>query len=283
MSPARNSPSLFPPNLKRAPMRPLHASAYLAPIITLLAGCGAQNTAPSVQPPGKERSAGSKALEAGAMIMQDKTPIDQIHMYLYGLHFYNGDMTRQVEAHHYCIQSNEDFSQCVIFSGNGKDAKLIGIEYIISAKLFATLPEDERRLWHSHDYEVKSGLLTTPGLPDAAEHALMEKFVTTYGKTFHTWQVDRGDELPLGPPQVMMGFTKDGQVKPELVQDRDRRFHISTDEKKKQRSDIPQPKLIPGANAWQEGKVLQLELKVSAETKGAPPESPAGARRESGR
>jgi hypothetical protein len=38
----------------------------------------------------------------------------------------------------------------------------------------------------------------------------------TYGKTFHTWQVDRGDVLPLGPPQLMMSATADGQVKPTL-------------------------------------------------------------------
>ena len=28
----------------------------------------------------------------------------------------------------------------------------------------------------------------------------MQKLVNTYGKTFHTWQVDRGDTLPLGIP-----------------------------------------------------------------------------------
>src|SRR5438034_1272758 len=127
-------------------MRLFHAGYFLIPFAPFLAGCGGQNTAPGVQTPGQERSAGTKALEAGAMVMQDKTPIDQVHLYLCGFHFSNGDMTRQMEAHHYCLHSNEDFAQCVIFSGNGKDAKLIGIEYIVSAKLFGTLPEEERRL-----------------------------------------------------------------------------------------------------------------------------------------
>ena len=40
----------------------------------------------------------------------------------------------------------------------------------------------------------------------------MKDFATTYGKTWHTWQVDRGDKVPLGPPQLMMAFTADGQV-----------------------------------------------------------------------
>lgn len=38
------------------------------------------------------------------------------------------------------------------------------------------------------------------------------KQVSTYGKTIHTWQVDRGDTLPLGAPQLMMSPTADGQV-----------------------------------------------------------------------
>ena len=63
----------------------------------------------------------------------------------------------------------------------------MGVEYIISARLFETLPEEEKKLWHSHDYEVKSGSLVAPGLPQAAERRLMEQVVSTYGKTWHTW------------------------------------------------------------------------------------------------
>lgn len=240
-------------------------------VAALLAGCGGSNTAPTVETPGRETTTKSRVLEAGAMIMQDRTPVALVHMYVCGFHFYDGDMTRQVEAHHYCIQSNEDFNQCLIFSGNGKDAKLIGIEYIISAKLFETLPADERRFWHSHDYEVKSGELIAPGLPEAAEHALMEKLVSTYGKTIHTWQIDRGDTLPLGAPQLMMGFTADGQVKPEMIRDRDQRFKITTAEKRKTRSDIPEPKLAAGVNAWERGEVMQLDWKASSETRGYQP------------
>ena len=57
------------------------------------------------------------------------------------------------------------------------------MEYIISAKLFATLPPAEKALWHSHVWEVKSGQLVAPGIPGPAEKALMTKLVGTYGKT----------------------------------------------------------------------------------------------------
>jgi uncharacterized protein DUF1264 len=75
----------------------------------------------------------------------------------------------------------------VIFDRNAPDARLIGIEYIISEQRFRGLPDDEKRLWHSHHHEVKSGILVAPGIPDLAEHAYFSDLVTTYGKTFHTW------------------------------------------------------------------------------------------------
>jgi len=80
------------------------------------------------------------------------------------------------------------------------------VEYIISRRLFDSLDEEERKYWHSHKYEVKSGVLIAPGLPMVAEHKVMEMLAPTYGKTFHFWQVDRDDPLPLGPPKLMMVY-----------------------------------------------------------------------------
>ncbi len=65
----------------------------------------------------------------------------------------------QVEAHHFCACPNEDVRQCVIYDSDKPNARLIGLEYIISSKLFAGLPEDEKIYWHSHKYEVQSGTL----------------------------------------------------------------------------------------------------------------------------
>ena len=36
-------------------------------------------------------------------------------------------------------------------------ARLIGVEYIITEKLFRTLDDEEKKLWHSHKYEIESG------------------------------------------------------------------------------------------------------------------------------
>jgi hypothetical protein len=136
----------------------------------------------------------------------------------------------------------------VIYDGNDADARLMGVEYVVSAKLFAGFTPDEKKLWHSHKYEVKSGALIAPGIPDVAEHELMEKLVSTYGKTWHTWHTDREHTLPVGVPQLMAGFTADGQLRPELLSARDARFGISTADKRGQRADIADVPVDPAAD-----------------------------------
>lgn len=229
-------------------------------LVLLMTGCGGKNTSSNVESPGADKTAKTEVLETGADVLQNKAPLQAMSMYLDGFHFYNGNLKAQMEAHHYCTQLNEDVVQCLIFDGNGKDAKIMGVEYIVSERLFKTLPAEEKKLWHSHHHEVKSGTLIAPGLPLVAEHELMEKLVSTYGKTFHTWHTDRDLKLPLGHPMIMMGFTKDGQLADSLVAQRDSRFNVSTAEKRQNRADIPTPAVQPGANAWEQGEVRQLKV-----------------------
>ncbi|WP_314100972.1 OBAP family protein [uncultured Stenotrophomonas sp.] len=232
----------------------LSAAAALA-----LTACGGGNTESSVQAPGAEETAKTKALETGAAVLQDRPPIEAINAYLDGFHFYNGQMDVQMEAHHYCSILNEDVIQCTIYDGNVKDAKLMGVEYIISETLFAGLPAQEKALWHSHVHEVKSGQLVAPGIPEIAEHELMEKLIRTYGKAWHTWHTDLDKDLPRGMPQLMMGFTADGQADPAMVAQRDARLGVSSEDKRKARADIPAPTIDSGADAWQKGQVVQIK------------------------
>ena len=76
--------------------------------------------------------------------MQAKAPVEQIAMYLDGFHVAKDDPAVQMEAHHYCNQVNEDLAQCVLFDGNTAAARLTGVEYIISEKLYKTLPAEEK-------------------------------------------------------------------------------------------------------------------------------------------
>ena len=214
-------------------------------------------------PPNPEGTPAGQTMKmrSGPNLIQSAAPLHAIDAHVCGLHFYSGNLGRQVIAHHYCSHYGNGMHQCVIYDSDQTNARLVGIEYIISAELFAGLPAEEKQLWHSHIYEVKSGQLTAPGIPAANEKDLMIELAGTYGKTWYTWQVDRGDKLPLGIPQLMMAFVADGQANPELLAARDKALGISTAEKRISRADIVAPVILPGADAWQKAGAIQLQLK----------------------
>lgn len=185
-------------------------------------------------------------------------PLRAIHAHVCGFHYYSGDLKRSVRADHYCSHLSDDLMQCVIYDSAKPDARLIGVEYIISEALFTSLPDEEKRLWHSHRYEVMSGLLVAPGLAGAEEQALMTRLVNSYGKTWHLWQVDRGDKLPLGLPKLMMGFTADGQADPAMVAARDRELGLDPARLKAQRASLPARPVAAGADGGPPGPAFQL-------------------------
>ena len=113
--------------------------------------------APAVTPAGEGKGAWLAALEQGAHLLQSTTPLRGFDVYVVGFHCPKDQPHEQMEAHHYCKVVNDDLLQCVLFDGNTKEANLIGIEYIVSGRLFDTLPESEKDYWHPHNYEVFSG------------------------------------------------------------------------------------------------------------------------------
>jgi hypothetical protein len=179
----------------------------------------------------------------GAKVLQSDAPLNNMDVYLVGFHPMKEDPTQQVEAHHFCHQVNEDFAQCALFDGNTKAANLTGIEYIISEKLFTSLPEEEKQYWHPHNYEILSGQLVAPGLPEAAERALMKGKMNSYGKTWHVWNTGSmggagAEKLPLGTPRLAWSFNHDGEAQPGLVERRDKEMDINTSERRKDRQDL---------------------------------------------
>lgn len=197
---------------------------------------------PPMQPAGEPETAGTRSLERGAERLQHHLPLRGFDTYVVGFHPQKDDPERQWEVHHYCRQVNEDFSECVLFDGNNAAANLIGVEYIISERLFERLPEEERGYWHPHNGEILSGQLIAPGLPEAAEHALMRKKLNSYGKTWRLWDTGADDRsgfrLPLGEPVLAWAFTRDGEVHPWLIDQRDRRMGLDTAAKRSARADL---------------------------------------------
>ncbi|SPQ23503.1 80ebe177-30c2-4d81-96d5-f72492ae1c38 [Thermothielavioides terrestris] len=195
----------------------------------------------------------------------DFSPLQTACAHLNAFHVYASDPSRVVEANHYCGHLTEDVRQCLLYDRVSPDARLIGIEYMIKPHLFESLPQDERRLWHSHVFEVKSGMLVMPQpsalVPqaawDKAETEEMAEVVKLYGKVYHLWQVDRGDKLPLGEPQLMTSLTAAEQLPglEAIMDERDKRFPGCDWRRKREiRKEIEEPEIHPDADyTWKKG------------------------------
>jgi hypothetical protein len=210
---------------------------------------------------GGEESLKNRTLETGAAMVQNFDPPKRLCAHLNAFHAYANQPGRYVEANHYCAHLNEDVRQCILYDSDKPNARLIGIEYMIKPHIYETLDPEERKLWHSHIFEVKSGMLIMPApaaVPDAvweaAENKEMEEVVVLYGKVYHLWQTDRGDQLPLGQPQLMTSFTSYDQLDWEkTVGDRDRRFGVDSKKKAEKRAYIQEPEVHGDADcAWKE-------------------------------
>ena len=128
---------------------------------------------------------------------------------------------------------------------------------MITPKIYNTLDAEEQKLWHSHVFEVKSGMLIMPrptGVPEAvwevAENKEMEAVIQLYGKVYHLWQTDRGDKLPLGPPQLMTSYTAAYQMRnfEKAIEERDSRFGSDFRRKKRVREYMEEPEIHPNAD-----------------------------------
>ena len=205
-------------------------------LLVVLVAVAAAIAQPDDTPPGAPKTGSTRVLETGAKLLQQSSPLAPMDIHLVGFHPLKDDPHHQMEAHHFCRQVNEDFAQCVLFDGQGSQARLNGIEYIISEQLFNTLPAAERAFWHPHNAEILSGQLVGPGLPAVAEVALMKKKMNSYGKTWHVWM--NPDPLPLGPAHLAWSFNRDGELRPELLARRDQKLEIDTAEKRRERQEL---------------------------------------------
>ncbi|MES2898157.1 MAG: OBAP family protein [Pseudomonadota bacterium] len=217
--------------------RTFHAIVFFS---SAFAHCAVGAQTPAA--PGEAKTPKTLALETGAKILQKNAPLQPFDVYVHGFHPMKDHPERQMESHHFCHQMSEDFAQRTLFNGNSRTAKLNGIEYIISEKLFETLPAEERKYWHPHNGEILSGQLIAPGIPPPAEQALMRQKMNSYGKTWHVWNTGHegmaADALPLGPAMLAWSFSREGEAVPAMVARRDKAMGVSTAEKRKRRAEL---------------------------------------------
>ncbi|KAK3165333.1 hypothetical protein QOZ80_1AG0031900 [Eleusine coracana subsp. coracana] len=124
-------------------------------------------------------SVSSQVLDMGAQLVQALKPVKQMKQHACSFALYSRDPGRQLEVHHFVSRLNQDVLQCGVYDSDKPSARLIGVEYIVSDAIFETLPPDEQRLWHSHAYEVKAGLWTDVGVPEALQRSEMAGLAKT--------------------------------------------------------------------------------------------------------
>jgi hypothetical protein len=154
-------------------------------------------------------------------------PLANHHLHFCGIHCAKKDPRVQIITQHYCGMIGKDMHQCLLYHGVGKEAKLLGVEYIVSDEIFRKLPDEEKKYWHPHTYEVLGGGLIAPSMKPADEMAFMKGLLLTWGKTWHTWP-DPTTPVPMGEPMLMWSLTADGQHDARVVAARDKEFGVKT-------------------------------------------------------
>jgi Protein of unknown function (DUF1264) len=181
-------------------------------------------------------------------------PLGNHHLHFCGIHVAKKDPKIQIITQHYCGMrggAGTEMHQCLLYDSAEKGAKLLGVEYIISNELFQKLPEEEKKYWHVHTYEVLGGGLIAPGMAPDEEMTFMKALLTTWGKTWHTWP-DPTTPVPMGEPMLMWSLTADGQEDAKVIAARDKEFGVTTSEIRKKRIEaigyeiprVPLPKSI---------------------------------------
>lgn len=196
-----------------------------------------------LQPAGEGKGLWLATLEQGANLLQEPAPLAKFDVYVVGFHPAKDDPSMQMEAHHFCRVVNDDFIQAALFDGNTETANLIGIEYIISERLFETLPAEERAYWHPHNFEILSGQARRArparGRREGADEAAHEQLRQDLAHLAHRpARRGRGHTLPLGDPMLMWSFNRDGECDPALEQDREAAMDLDTPRTREQRQDL---------------------------------------------
>ncbi|KAJ8499566.1 hypothetical protein OPV22_010118 [Ensete ventricosum] len=110
-------------------------------------------------------------------------------------------------------------------------------------------------------------------MPEVMQRQELKGLAKTYGKFWCTWQVDRGDRLPLGAPALMMSpqEVQMAMAEPELVKSRDDKYKVSSEGIKESRKEMAEPlRVNPNADYWRlNGKgfavdVVQKDMKAPA-------------------
>lgn len=122
-----------------------------------------------------------------------------------GVHLQQDRPANAQVAYHFCKPLNDDVSQCLLYDGTGPNARLIGIEYLVSDAVYRAMPAEERAYWHDHKHEVDARLIRSLTQSGEDEAKTLAQVRPLWGKVYHTWA--SGKTYPEGPARLFWSVT----------------------------------------------------------------------------
>jgi len=209
--------------------------------------------------PGEKEKVSTKIGETFARVVQKHSPVNEFDTHLTAVLVDSRNPDKQVPVHLYVSHINEDFMQALIMDDETDDARLIGIEYIITPKIFDQLTPEEKKLWHSLNYLVRSGVLVAPRLPKVIEHRLMKDLAPAYAKAIYVWNKEESF-LPVGVPQFLSAPTHDGVLKVSLIQRLYDKYGYDWEKIRNSREDIRENSSLQGIDFDTTRIVLEAKI-----------------------
>jgi Protein of unknown function (DUF1264) len=104
-------------------------------------------------------------------------------------------------AHHYCKEVSGGLTECQIYDSDRPDAKLVGVEVIVSPETYQTFSAAEKARWHYHKTEIPKVSATLPDLSPEEAAKVVKKIEGTYGKVYLLWDPGKGQPA-VGQPSL---------------------------------------------------------------------------------
>src|SRR5262249_31319073 len=96
---------------------------------------------------GGQEACGHESRHAAASNGSTPGPVTSIHLHFCGIHVAKANRKVQIVTQHYCAPIGEEMHQCLLYDSREKGARLLGVEYVISDRLYRQLPNAEQKYW----------------------------------------------------------------------------------------------------------------------------------------
>lgn len=115
-----------------------------------------------------------------------------------------GDTHATEIAHHWCKPVSGGMTECQIYDSDASDARLVGVETIVSPAIYKSFSAQEQALWHYHKDEIPKVNAKLPDMTPAQAKQLVSQISDTYGKIWMLYDPLSTNNLPTGQPAVVV-------------------------------------------------------------------------------